>query len=285
MTKTDRALKATQTIEALGGLQKPRWGATRVVTASDALVVLGLIKRLKLDVPNDLADTLSSTALMRERAQTLKAAPATFTADDFAADDYEARFAAAVAGQLCAIAKTDELIARAVAPAIEQAVGAARRSSEALIGQLNRAYPTNPTSEIREAHTILLNWQGSLSRQIDAYAEWCLLFAWPQEAWNTLASRTRLPGHPAPQGVTDFDHAIACGATPYLALSLRDAEARAAHHTEAFKDWRDAEAVARTQAYVQQESDRQIAEVRRSHEHHRADALAYIRAADKVLTT
>lgn len=284
---TIRALKATQTIEQLGGLQRPTLSSSREVTASDVWQVLDLCSRLKLDVPRELADELASAAQISQRAHKLKTAPTVYTADDLAADDYEQRFIDVMTGQLRVLAKADELINRAKGPAIDRAVATARTHSEALIKLLNRAYPTHSTGELgrefRQAHMILLGWQGSMSQPIGLLADWCLYFAWTQEAWNTLAGRTRLSGHPAPNGVSDYEHAIACGATPYLALSRKDAQIRSEHHEDGFKAATEAQATSRVQAYVQRQFDEQVARAEQEQRRAQDDARAYIREAAEAI--
>jgi hypothetical protein len=288
ITNTTRALKATEAIDQFGGLERPSFGhASRVVTTEDLRSVLDLCSRLKLDIPAELADALEDTARICQRAHQLATTAPGYTADDLAADDYEERFIAAMTAQLRVLAKADELITRAKTPAIAKAAATARQHSQALIKLLNTVYAKHAQAplgaEMREVHNTLLSWQSNLGQAMDGHQEWCMQFAWPQDAWNTLASRTRLPGHPAPRGVSDFDHALACGAKPYLALSLKDAETRYQHHREEYRAWEDAQAIARTQAYVQAETNRAIQEAQREQNRDRADALAYIREADDAI--
>lgn len=288
ITNTTRALKATQTIEQFGGLEQRSYGNTsRIVTGRDLWTVLDLCSRLKLDIPAELADALRDTALICERAHQLETTAPGYTADDLAADDFEQRYITALTAQLRVLAKGDDLIGRAKAPAIEKAASVARRHSEALIKLLNTVYAKHAQTplgkEMRAAHSTLLGWQSSLGQAMDLYEQWCLRFAWPQEAWNTLASRTQLSGYPAPAGVSDFDHALACGAKPYLALSLKDAETRCQHYREQHQAWEEAQAIAATQAYIQAEANRAIQDAQRGRAQDRAEALAYIREAHDAI--
>lgn len=285
---TDRALTATQTIEQLGGLERLSLGNTsRIVTASDVWTVLDLCRRLKLDIPAELADALCDTAVICQRAHKLKATAPAYTAEDLAADDYEQRFVGAMTARLRVLAKADDMITRAKGAAIEKSAATARQHSQALIKLLNTVYAKHARAplgkEMRAAHTILLGWQASLAQGMDIYEQWCLHFAWPQEAWDTLASRTNLSGYPAPRGVSDFDHALDCGARPYLALSLKDVETRCQHYRDEHQAWEEAQNVARVQDYVQQQTNKAIADATRAAERRNAETMAYMNAAAEAL--
>ena len=288
---TDRARKATQTIEQLGGLQRAEWGSTGTISANDLLTVLDLCSRLKLDVPKAFADELANTATIYQRAHKLKTAATTFTPDDLAASDFEERFTTAMTGQLRVLAKADALIDRAKASATSQAVAAVRQYGQSLIELLNAAYRDNLKGElgdaIRLAHRTLLNWQGGVTagRIGDDYAaSWCLTWAWTQEAWNKLADDTAAQMElPRSWTGSRFDFALACGGKPYLAPSTADASARSYHHREQYRDWQDIKRNERAQEYAQAEMARQMEEAKQQQEHDRAEARAYAAAAAAAL--
>lgn len=276
MNNTNRALKATQTIEQLGGLQRAEWG-TRLVYAEDLLKVLNLFSRLKLDVPKELADVLAETATICQRAHKLKTAPAVYTADDLAADDFEQRFTEVMTGQLRVLAKADTLISQAKATVVVRAVAVIRQQAQPLIKLLNRAYKANPTAEIREVHrTILLPWVGGMTprRLADDYtARWCLTWAWTPEAWNKLADDTaaQMEIPPSWRG-SEFDFAIACGGKPYLAPSTADAADRATRHYEQRQLWKDTQRNEVAQEHAREEIARQVAQAEAEQERAMADA-------------
>lgn len=273
---TNRALKATQTIEQLGGLQRAEWG-TSPVDANDLLKVLNLFSRLKLDVPKELADVLTETATICQRAHKLKTAPAVYSADDLAAEDYEQRFTEVMTGQLRVLAKADTLISQAKATVVSRAVAVIRQQAQPLIKLLNRAYRANPTAEIREVHrSILLSWVGGMApRRLanDYTARWCLTWAWTPEAWNKLADDTAAQMEvPSSWRGSEFDFAIACGGKPYLAPSTTDAADRAARHYEQRQLWKDSQLNAVAQERAREEMARQVAQAEAEQERAIADA-------------
>jgi len=286
---TNRALKATQTIEQLGGLQRAEWGdMRRYIGAEDVRTVLELFARLKLDVPKELADVLTETATICQRAHKLKTAPTLYTADDLAAEDYEQRFTNAMTGQLRVLAKADDLINRAKATAIEQAVRTIRQQAQPLIKLLNTAYRKYADGDlgrtIRDAHRgILLPWHGGTAPiriEQDYTAQWCLTWAWTQEAWNKLADDTAAQMEiPRSWTGTSFDFAVACGGKPYLSPSTADAFDRALHHRQQYRIWQEDRRNERAQEHAREQIDQQTEQARQQQERQLAEARRLAAAA------
>lgn len=242
---TDKAITATRTIEQLGGLQRAAWGEARAVSTEDLLTVLKLCAGLKLEVPAELTDLLANTANLYQRAHKLKTTPPTFDYDDLSADDFEARFTSATAAQLRVLAKADALVERAKTAAAQQVIAGVKASSQPLIELLNTVYPAHAKAEhagtgpgFHNAQKFLLGWQSGVSfgQMLNDYAAaWCLRWAWPQEAWNTLATDTRAQME-LPPGWGTYAFAIECGGLPSLATSTKEASDRSYAHRLEFQN-------------------------------------------------
>lgn len=274
---TTRALTATRTIHQLGGLQRATYGgSTTVPVGSDELLrLLGVFAKLHLEVPVEVTDTLEATATIAQRAHTLKVASPVFDKDDLAADDWEVRFTAAMTGRLREMAKADALINAAKTTAINEAAARIRAASPALIGVLNTAYRQHAAAEhrnagpgIHEAHQTLLGWQPGQplwKARNDYAADWCILFAWTQDAWNRLATDTRaqmeLPGN----WTSRYEFAIECGGVPYLTPSVKDTFDRSEAHRHALQNWREEQAAEARQEWAQGQFNDQVAQAEAEH--------------------